>query len=88
MTHFELTLPDKCFFKETLIPHGKPARCDTSAEIVSAQNVFQGFFLSNHWHFPPLFYSLYKTFCCSMFVIFVLLVKVSFLKQLLKPQYM
>lgn len=44
MTHFELTLPDKCFFKETLMPHRKLARRDTSAEIVSAQNVFQRFF--------------------------------------------
>lgn len=88
MTHFELPLSDKCFFKETLMPHRKLARRDTSAEIVSAQNVFQRFFLSNHWHFPPFFYSLCKTFCYCTLVIFVLLVKVSFLKQLLKPQYM
>lgn len=70
MTHFELTLPDKCFFKETLMPHRKLARRDTSAEIVSAQNVFQRFFLSNHWHFPPLFPSICKTFCYFILVIF------------------
>lgn len=88
MTHFQLTLPDKCFSKETLMLDRKLARRDTSAEIVSAQNVFQRFFLSNHWHFPLFSYHLCKTFCCFMLVIFVLLVKVSFFKQLLKPQCM
>lgn len=52
MTHLELTLPDKCFFKETRMPHRKLARRETSAEIVSAQSVSQWFFLSNHWHSP------------------------------------
>jgi hypothetical protein len=41
MTHLELTLPDKCFFKETGMPHGKLARRDTSAETVSVQTVLQ-----------------------------------------------
>lgn len=52
MTHLELTLPDKCFFKETRMPHRKLARRETSAEIVSAQTVWQWFFLSNHWLSP------------------------------------
>ena len=38
MTHLELTLPDKCFLKETRMPHRKLARRETSAEIVSASD--------------------------------------------------
>ena len=88
MTHFELTLSDKCFLKETLMPHRKFARCDTSAEIVSAWNIFQRFFLSNHWHSPrppspfpmgsakPSVGSCLLFFCCFIF------------KTPLKPQYM
>ena len=90
MTHFKLTLLTNVSLKRhwCLI---KFARCDTSAEIVSARNIFQRFFLSNHWHSPcplpfPIVFA--KPAVGFMLVIFVLLVKVSFLKQLLKPQYM
>lgn len=82
MTHFQLTLSDKCSFKETLMPHRKLARHDTSAKIVFAQNVFQRFFLSNHWRFPAFFYSLSTTFCYFMlFFFFVLLVRFHFLNN-------
>lgn len=43
MTHFELTLPDKCFFKETLMPHRKLARLTHQQKLFLHRMFFKDF---------------------------------------------